>query len=236
MKRLFRPVVLALLIAVLLVSCKTVDSQADLTDEQYDYALHLVLDQAQEQAISDLFKQLNEFREPMIPSQYSGIEETKGRAPGLEHLVKQWFEVSSLAVLQLFGYFSDYAGTIKDRIVFRDPRSLAEAGDTSISLYYRSLFRDELLEVIYDSIHDWDYSVWTQCVIQYNAWAATRNLLYNEDNDTLDATTDIDKLARLFSEHLTERFFEHLGTAEALIRTTPDPDMDPVLAVVLGLV
>ncbi len=236
MKRLFRPVVLALLIAVLLVSCKTVDSQADLTDEQYDYALHLVLDQAQEQAISDLFKQLNEFKEPMIPQDYSRIGELRGRAPGLEHLVQQWTEVSSLAVMQLFGSISDYVETLKSKISFRDPRTMAESGNESISLYYRSLFQDEMVAVIYESIHDWDYSVWTQSVIQYNAWAATRNLLYDEDNDTLDATTDIDKLARLFSEHLTERFFEHLGTAEALIRTTPDPAMDPVLAVVLGLV
>ena len=73
MKRLVRSVVLAILIAVFLISCKTVDSGADLTDEQYDYALHLVLDQAQEQAISELFKQLNEFKEPMVPQQYSII-------------------------------------------------------------------------------------------------------------------------------------------------------------------
>ena len=37
MKRLVRSVVLAILIAVFLISCKTVDSSADLTDEQYDY-------------------------------------------------------------------------------------------------------------------------------------------------------------------------------------------------------
>ena len=76
MKRLVRSVVLAILI-VLLISCKTVDSRADLTDEQYDYALHLVLDKAQEQAISDLFKQFNEFREPLVPEQFSRIEELR---------------------------------------------------------------------------------------------------------------------------------------------------------------
>lgn len=236
MKRLVRSVVLAILIAVFLISCKTVDSSADLTDEQYDYALHLVLDQAQEQAISELFKQLNEFKEPMVPQQYSIIVELSGRAPGLEHLVRQWYEVSSLAVLQLFGSLSDYVETLKSQISFQDPRTMAESGDESISLYYRSLFQDEMVEVIYESIRGWDYSVWNQCVIQYNAWAATRNMLYDEDNDILESTSDADKLARMFSVHLAQRFFTHLGTAEALIRTTPDPAMDPVLAVVLGLV
>ena len=235
MKRLVRSVVLAILI-VLLVSCKTVDSRADLTDEQYDYALHLVLDKAQEQAISDLFKQFNEFREPMVPEQFSRIEELRGRAPGLDYLVRLWIEVSSLEVLQMFGSFSDYVDALKLSVEVRNPKSLSEAGDDSISLYYRSLFGDEMIQVIHESLLGLDFSVWTQCVVQYNAWASTRNMLYDEDNDILDATTDTDKLARMFSVHLMERFFVHLASAEALIRTTPDPDMDPVVAVVLGLV
>lgn len=235
MKRLVKLAVLASVLLMLIVSCKTTNPSASFTDEQYDYVLHLVLDQAQEQVIADLFKHFNEFKEPMVPEQYSQIDEFRGTAPGLDHLVRQWAESSSLAVLQVFGSFSDYVDQLKGTIVFENPRELLEAGDDSISRYYSSILCDDITQAIFSSIRDMDYSLWIQCVVQYNAWASTRSMLYNESHDILDAETDTDKLATMFSQHLASLFFEHVAAAESLIRTTPDPDMDNVQAQVLGL-
>ena len=235
MKRLVKLAVLASILLILIVSCRTADSSASFTDEQYDYVLHLVLDQAQDQAIADLFKHFNEFNEPMVPEQYSRIEDIRLTVPGMDHLVRQWSESSSLAILQSFNEFTDYVNTLKDKIAFEDPKYLIEAGDDSVSVYFRTLYQDELADAIFSSIQSMDYSGWYQCVVQYNAWAATRNKFYGESNEILDADMDTQALATMFSRHFASLFFKHLAAAESLIRTTPDPDMDNVEAQVLGL-
>ena len=61
MKRMACLILLIVLTTLLAVSCRSTGNVESFTDEQYDYALHLVLDQAQSKATSDLFKQFNAF-------------------------------------------------------------------------------------------------------------------------------------------------------------------------------
>ena len=236
MKRMAYLVLTLVLFILISVSCRTTGNEDAFTDEQYDYTLHLVLDQAQDKASSDLFKQLNEFKASMIPEQYSEIEQLRGEIPGMDLLIRQWTETSSLFVLQVYGDFTDYADTLKSKIVFRNPKALLEAGDDSISRYYSSLYLEDMVLVISRNIREMDFTALKKALVQYNAWASTNNKLYNENNELMNAEISSDELITLFSYHLAGLFFEHLAASEALIRTTPDLSMDALEAVVLGLV
>ena len=102
-------ILLIVLTALIAVSCRSTGNEDPFTDEQYDYALHLVLNQAQSKATTDLFKQFNEFNESMVPEQYSEIELHRSDIPGMDLLIRQWSEASTLFILQVFGQFTDYA-------------------------------------------------------------------------------------------------------------------------------
>lgn len=224
------------IVLLLLVSCGSTRNVETFTDEQYDYALHLVLDQAQEKTMSDLFKHFNEFNEPMIPDDYSDIESHRAEIPGMDLLIRQWSEASTPFVLQIYGSFTDYVEILKGRITFRNPKALLEAGDESISALYSSLYFDDMVKMISQNINGMDFTPWRTMLIQYNAWASTRNRLYNEGNELLDADMKSGDLVSVFSKHLASLFFKHLAASESLIRTTPDLSMDPIEAMVLGLV
>lgn len=235
MKRMAGILLLIAVSILFLASCRTGRSEA-LTDEQYDYALHLVLDQAQEKATSDLFKKFNEFNEPMIPSAFSDIEKHRDDIPGMNLLIRQWSEASTLFVLQTYTDFTDYVETLKSKIRFKNPKTLLEAGDDSISTLYRSTYLNDMVDMISKHIQGMDFTLWRTMLIQYNAWISTRNKLYDEDNELLDADMESEELISVFSYHLANLFFEHLAASESLIRTTPDLSMDPIEARVLDLV
>ncbi|MBO4280135.1 MAG: hypothetical protein J5891_10080 [Spirochaetales bacterium] len=228
--------ILIIMVSILaLSSCRT-SSAETFSAEQYDHALHLVLDQAQSKATTDLFKQFNEFREPMIPKQYSAIERLRDDIPGMDYLITQWSEASTIFILQVYGQFTDYAETLKNSISFHDPKALLEEGEYSISNLFSSLYREDIARVISRSIRDMDFTLWHRTLVQYNAWASSRNMLFGENHELVDAEMEAQQLIDMFSYHLADLFFEHLADSESLIRTTPDLTMDPVEAQVLGLV
>ena len=236
MKRMAILILLIVLTTLIAVSCKSTGKAESFTDEQYDYALHLVLDQAQSKATSDLFKQFNEFNASMIPGRYSEIEKRRDDIPGIDLLIRQWSESSSLFILQVYGSFTDYMEKLKNKVSFNDPKALLEAGDDSVSRYYSSLHLDDVAQVISRSIRDIDFTTLRKALVQYNAWASTRNRLYDEDNELFDAEIGNDELIELLAYHLASLFFRHMAASESLIRTTPDLSMDSVEAMVLGLV
>ena len=236
MKRMANLILLIVLTALISVSCKSTGKVESFTDEQYDYALHLVLDQAQSKAISDLFKQFNEFNASLIPDRYSEIERCRDDIPGMDLLIRRWTEYSSLFILQGYGSFTDYAEKLKGKVSFNDPKALLEEGEDSVSRYYSSLHLDDVAREISKSIRDIDYSTLRKALIQYNAWASTRNRLYDEDIELLDTEIGNEELTEVFAYHLAGLFFGHLAASESLIRTTPDLSMDSVEAMVLGLI
>ena len=236
MKRMAILILLIVLSALIAVSCRSTGTAESFTEEQYDYALHLVLGQAQSKATSDLFKQFNEFNASLIPGRYSEIEKRKDDIPGMNLLIRQWTEASSLFLLQGYGYFTDHVEKLKDRVSFKDPKSLLEAGDDSVSRYYSNLYLEDIALMLSRYIQTMDFSTLRKALIQYNAWASTRNRLYDEDNELMDADIGNDELIEVFAHHLASLFFKHLAASESLIRTTPDLSMDSVEAMVLGLV
>ena len=236
MKRMACLILLIVLTTLLAVSCRSTGNVESFTDEQYDYALHLVLDQAQSKATSDLFKQFNEFNASMVPERYSEIERRRDTIPGMDLLIRQWTESSSLFIIQAYGYFTDHVEKLKSRVSFKDPKALFEAGEESVSNYYSSLFLDDIALMISRYIQTMDYSTLHKALIQYNAWASTRNRLYDEDNELLDAEIGNDEMTEVLAYHLAGLFFEYLAASESLIRTTPDLSMDSVEAMVLGLI
>ena len=236
MKNPARFAVLMGIILLLCVSCNSTKNADSFSDEQYDYALHLVLDQTQDNATSDLFKQFNEFNESMVPEQFYEIELRRNDIPGMDLLIREWSEEASLSILQIYGDFTDYVEVLKSRITFRNPKALFDEGDTSVSAYYRSLYINDVAQMISKTIGTMDFKYWRQAIIQYNAWASTRNRLYGENNELLAAETGYDELLNIFSFHFASLFFNHLAASESLIRTTPDLSMDPLEAQILGLV
>ena len=233
--RILTVLLAVILIPAILVSCRTA-SEPGFSDDDYDYTLHLVLDQSQEQALSELFMGFNEYRETMVPDRWSAIPEMRSEIPGMERLIRLWTETSTLFILQTYASFTDYAETLKTRIAFENPKAIFESGETSVSDYYRARFRTEMAGRIAVTLEGLDFSTWHEVVIQYNAWAATRNLLNDGETEAIVFSMDPQEEITVFSNHFADLFFEHLASAEALIRTTPDPDMDNVEAQVLGLV
>ena len=229
-------ILLIVLTALIAVSCKSSGKAESFTDEQYDYALHLVLNQAQSKASSDLFKQFNEFNASMGPGRYSEIERLRDNIPGMDLLIRQWTESSSLFLLQGYGYFTDHVEKLKSRVSFKDPKAMLEAGDDSVSRYYSSLYLDDIALMISRYIQTMDFSTLRKALIQYNAWASTRNRLYDEDNELLDTEIGNNELTEVFAYHLADLFFKQMAVSESLIRTTPDLSMDSVEAMVLGLI
>ena len=229
-------ILLIVLTTLIAVSCKSTGKAESFTDEQYDYALHLVLNQAQSKASSDLFKQFNEFNASMVPGRYSEIERLRDNIPGMDLLIRQWTESSSLFLLQGYGYFTDHVEKLKSRVSFKDPKAMLEAGDDSVSRYYSSLYLDDIALMISRYIQTMDFSTLRKALIQYNAWASTRNRLYDEDNELLDTEIGNNELTEVFAYHLADLFFKQMAVSESLIRTTPDLSMDSVEAMVLGLI
>ena len=236
MKRMAILILLIVLTTLIAVSCKSTGKAESFTDEQYDYALHLVLNQAQSKASSDLFKQFNEFNASMVPGRYSEIERLRDNIPGMDLLIRQWTESSSLFLLQGYGYFTDHVEKLKSRVSFKDPKAMLEAGDDSVSRYYSSLYLDDIALMISRYIQTMDFSTLRKALIQYNAWASTRNRLYDEDNELLDTEIGNNELTEVFAYHLADLFFKQMAVSESLIRTTPDLSMDSVEAMVLGLI
>ena len=80
-----------------------------------------------------------------------------------------------------------------------------------------------------------DTGPWRNVAIHYNAWASSRENLYDESNPRIDIAMSDEALIGLLSRHLVDIYIRNLAFYERLIRTTPDPDMDPVASRVLGL-
>ena len=108
------------------------------------------------------------------------------------------------------------------------PHRLAMAFSPWSGLESSSCIRDNLTEP--------DPTYWNEAVQQYNAWVITGSLLSGSSAQTISAPSDTEGVADMLADHLADLYFRSLASAETLIRTTPDPQMDNLAAQVLGLV
>ena len=61
-------------------------------------------------------------------------------------------------------------------------------------------------------------------------------VLSGQEAKVLPSGQSDEQLLDIFATHLADLYFKYLSSAEVMIRTTPDPEMDQTAARVLGLV
>ena len=223
-------------ILIILVSCRSTETAPVFSDEEIEQTLNYVLIQSNDEAVSYMFRDMNELKENMIPEQYSAMDEFRNEIPGMDMLLTDWASYTTVFIIPMFDDFTSYTLQIAKSQKFTDPRALLDSGTSSVSLYMRRLHLNEITQTIRQSITDLDLSYWRMAVIQYNAWVNTRALLSGQEAKPLPSELSDSSLLDIFASHLADLYFKHLSSAEVMIRTTPDPDMDQTAARVLGLV
>ena len=223
-------------ILFILVSCRSTETAPVFSDAEIEQTLYYVLIHSNDEAVSYMFRDMNELKENMIPEQYSAMDEFRSEIPGMDMLLTDWASYTTVFIIPMFDDFTSYTLQIAKSQKFTDPRALLDSGTSSVSLYMRRLHLNEITQTIRQSITDLDLSYWRMAVIQYNAWVNTRALLSGQEAKPLPSELSDASLLDLFASHLADLYFKHLSSAEVMIRTTPDPDMDQTAARVLGLV
>lgn len=229
---------LAIFIAVLLIlalatltSCRSISSSDELSAVDCDYTLHLVKDQTQDQAISELFKTLNSYGTTFIPSQYAFLETFKDQIPGMGRLINQWAGYISDYLIVNYDSFTSLTNEMLSTMEFKEPQAMIVSSDSSITDLYRQVFFSAIEKAVKDKLSTISISYWQSIVTQYNAWVATQALLGTSGLVPIKENDIVSKVATL----ATELYFSYFSQQETLIRTTPNPDMDSTAASVLGL-
>lgn len=225
-----------IVILIILVSCKLTETAPVYSDEEIEVTLNYVLTGANDEAVSYMFQDLNELKENMIPEQYGAMDEFRSEIPGMDMLLTDWATYTTAFIIPMFDDFTTYTLQITEAQKFADPRTLLNSGTSSVSLYMRRLHLNEITQTIRQSITGMDLSYWRMALIQYNAWVNTRAVLSGQEAKPLPSNLSDDAFLDIIASHLADLYFKHLSSAEILIRTTPDPDMDQTAARVLGLV
>lgn len=231
----FAAIAVILVSILLLVSCATGGTSA-FSDADVDYTMHYVLEKAGEQTVSDLFMMLNRLTEPMVPEEYGVMVEMRNVIPGMNGILNDWALQISTYVLGFYDRFREYSDNLVRSQVFTDPQELLVSGSNSISVLMKELHSDEVRRTIRSNLTSPDPEYWNEAVQQYNAWVITGSLLNGNTQQTISAPSDTEAVADMLADHLTDLYFRGLESAETLIRTTPDPQMDSLAAQVLGLI
>lgn len=236
MRLRFAALLAVIFILIVLVSCKSTESAPVFSDEEIEHTMYYILQQSEDKAVTSLFQNLNAIKEPMIPEQYIVMNDIRSEIPGMERLLSDWATYTTSFIIPLYDGFSDYTLLIAENQVFPDPQALLGSGTTSVSLYMRRLHMSEMVQIIRPSIVGLDLDYWRQAVTQYNAWVNTRAVLSGQEAKVLPSGQSDEELLDIFATHLADLYFKYLSSAEVMIRTTPDPEMDQTAARVLGLV
>ena len=236
MRLRFAALLAVIFILIVLVSCKSTETAPVFSDEEIAHTMYYILQQSEDKAVTSLFQNLNAIKEPMIPEQYIVMNDIRGEIPGMERLLSDWAIYTTSFIIPLYDGFTDYTVIIAENQIFPDPQALLESGTTSVSLYMRRLHLGEMVQIIRPSIVGLDLDYWRQAVTQYNAWVNTRAVLSGQEANVLPSGQSDEELLDIFAAHLADLYFKYLSSAEVMIRTTPDPEMDQTAARVLGLV
>ena len=218
----------------ILASCAT--GGPSFSDAEVDYTMHYVLEKAEEQTVSGLFMKLNNFTEPMVPDEYYIMVRMRDVIPGMNGILNNWARQTSAYILGFYDSFREYSRGMALSQVFTDPRGLLGSGTSSTSIYMRRQHYSEVQKFIRKNLTAPDPTYWNEAVLQYNAWVDTGSLLTGQTPQTLSAPSDQEGVADMLADYLTDLYFRSLASAETLIRTTPDPQMDSLAAQVLGLI
>lgn len=222
-------VAVTLLSAILLSSCSTMNS-FDSSSEECDYAMHYVLGKANESTMSKLFFRITQ-TSTFLPDDLQFMEQSKDEIPGMPKLLDEWTQSISTYTLDWFEGFKEYTSSLVENIEFQDPEALVHEGDTSGARTVESVYGEDIASYVKTTLEGADLSKWDELATQYNAWVTTRKALYGEEIQSLG---DVDLVGDM-SQYIKGLYFEELKAAEELLRTTPDPNADPVVSKVFGL-
>ncbi len=222
-------VALAFLTAALASSCTTTTTFNG-SQEECDYALHYVLDKANENTMSKLFFRITETK-TLVSEDLSFILQYADEIPGMHRLLDDWTQSMSRYALDWFEGFTAYATSFAKDIQFDDPQEMVLESDFSAALAMESAYGEMILSYVKTTLEGADLTKWDEVAAQYNAWTRTRKALYGEENPSLGNVDIADDMA----EYIVQLYFDDLKASETLLRTTPDPNADPTAAKVFGL-
>ena len=232
----FCALILLFVIAFALTSCKTADTEErELSPDECLYTLNYVLDLATDRAIPALFSDINNYKISMVPSLYDFLNTLRPSIPGMDRLLHLWEEDVLSYIMPYFDEVHTYLEAMVQGYQFQNPVELIESGISSISEDIQAKRENEMAEVIRYRLTGLRTDAWRNVAIHYNAWASSRENLYGEKNPRIDTSMSDEALITLLSHHLVDIYIRTLSFYEKLIRTTPDPSMDPVVTRVLGL-
>ena len=228
--------IILIVIALGLTSCETADNnEKELSPDECLYTINYVLDKATDKAIPALFSDLNSYKVSMVPSQYDFLDSLRFSIPGMDRLLRLWEEDVISCLMPYFDEIHTYLEAMLRSYQFQNPVELIESGISSVSEDIQKNRGAEMAQVIRLRLSGLDTGPWRNVAIHYNAWASSRENLYDESNPRIDIAMSDEALIGLLSRHLVDIYIRNLAFYERLIRTTPDPDMDPVASRVLGL-
>lgn len=221
-------IALALLTATLATSCTTTTFNG--SQEECDYALHYVLDKANESTLSKLFFRITE-TQTFISDDLSFILQHADEIPGIRKLLDEWTQSMSRYTLDWFEGFTTYTTSLAKGLQFDDPQKMVLESDFSAALTMESVYGESILSYVKTTLKGADLTKWDEVAAQYNAWTKTRMAMYGEENPSLGDVDIVDDMAA----YISRLYFEDLKASETLLRTTPDPNADPTVAKVFGL-
>lgn len=221
-------IALALLTATLATSCATTTFNG--SQEECDYALHYVLDKANENTLSKLFFRITE-TQTFISDDLSFILQHADEIPGIRKLLYEWTQSMSRYTLDWFEGFTTYTTSLAKGLQFDDPQKMVLESDFSAALTMESVYGESILSYVKTTLKGADLTKWDEVAAQYNAWTKTRMAMYGEENPSLGEVDIVDDMAA----YISMLYFEDLKASETLLRTTPDPNADPTVAKVFGL-
>lgn len=219
----------AMLIVSLAVSCTTTTTFNG-SQEECDYALHYVLDKANEETMSKLFFRITE-TQTFLSDDLSFILQHADEIPGMHKLLDEWTQSMSHYTLNWFEGFTTYVTALAKDIQFDDPQEMVRESDFSAATTMESVYGETILSYVKTTLEGADLTKWDEVAAQYNAWTRTHKALYGEENPTLEDVDLVDDMAA----YIVRLYFEDLKASETLLRTTPDPNADPTVAKVFGL-
>ena len=230
MKKARKKVFILLIILLFFFSSCSTTKKFETTKEECDYALHYVLEKANESTLSTFFFRISE-TELFLPENLNFIAQNAEEIPGMQKMLEEWTKEMQAYTLDWFEGFASLTETLVSETIFENPEKLVVANDTSASMTMEEISREEILSYIQTQLNSADKTKWDEIATQYNAWVQIRNVLFEIDERQLE---NID-IASNLAESICNLYFEDLKLKESLLRTTPDPNADSIVSKVFGL-
>lgn len=220
-----------LLICFSLVSCGTavVYHNDKYTVEDADYALHVCLETANENARSIFYNRLFS-EESFIPDGYSVLNERRDVIPGMATLAENYRAYLSSFVLDRIQSVFEFTGKKIKNISLSNPLHLVIASDTSVSDAFLNMYKSDIKSQIESILKEADFSMLDKMILKYNSYVQSLSFI-GEDYEPELKTANY---SSVLSDYITNLYCSTLRQSEELFRTTPSPYYDDKVTKIFG--